>query len=66
MNEETRNFSLSSFKKASSAMVAKNEATYKGYSSWGGLRLYNERVRDYSLEEIEKIIESGSLVEQQR
>ena len=39
MNEETRNFSLSSFKKASSAMVAKNEATYKGYSSWGGLRL---------------------------
>lgn len=66
MNEETRNFSLSSFKKASSAMVAKNEATYKGYSSWGGPRLYNERVRDYSLEEIEKIIESGSLVEQQR
>ena len=66
MNEETRNFSLSSFKKASSAMVAKNEATYKGYGSWGGLRLYNERVKDYSLDEIETIIESGSLVEQQR
>lgn len=66
MEENNRNFSLSSFKKASSAMIAKNEATYRGYNGWDGLRLYQERVRDYSLEEIEKIINSGSVDEQQK
>ena len=66
MNEQVRNFSLSSFKKASTAMIAKNEMSYKGTNAWSKLRLYNEKTRDYTLEEIEKIIQSGSLVEQQR
>lgn len=66
MELDNRNFSLSSFKKASSAMIAKNENAYKGFNSWGGLRLFQDKVRDYSLEEIDKIIQSGSLTEQQK
>lgn len=66
MEEKNRNFSLASFKKASSAMVTKNESTYGGYNNWGGSRLLQEKIKDYSLNQIEEIINSGSLVEQQK
>ena len=49
---------LATFTKAISGMVAKNESSYNS-TRWG--RITRERVRDYSLEEIERIIESSSL-----
>ena len=49
---------LTTFSQAISNMVAKNESSYN-LSRWGKNRY--ERVKDYSLEEIENIIESGSV-----
>ena len=49
---------LATFSKAISDMVAKNESSYN-LTRWG--RNKYERVRDYTLEEIEKIIDSGSI-----
>ena len=49
---------LTTFTQAISNMVAKNESSYN-LSRWGKNRY--ERVKDYSLEEIENIIESGSV-----
>ena len=56
-------FDLASFKKSQSAMIATSETAYgtrPGISQWAG------RVKDYTEDEVKKIIESGSLVEQQR
>ena len=54
---QKRNFNLATFKKASESMIATNEDSYnRNYLSWDRPR----RVRDYSQEEIESIIESGS------
>lgn len=52
---------LATFTKAISGMVAKNESSYNS-TRWG--KITRERVRDYSLEEIERIIESSSLSSQ--
>lgn len=60
--EENKNFDLTSFKRANTGMIATNDSTYQGFGS----RKSVERVRDYSLAEIEKIINSSSLVEQQK
>jgi hypothetical protein len=57
------NFTLDSFKKSQSAMIATSDAAYGGRfgnAQWAG------RVRDYTEDEVKKIIESGSLLEQQR
>lgn len=57
------NFTLDSFKKSQSAMIATSESAYGsrfGNAQWTG------RVRDYTEDEVKKIIESGSLLEQQR
>ena len=57
------NFNLDSFKKSQSAMIATSDAAYgarPGQSQWA------ERTRDYTEEQVKRIIESGSLVEQQR
>lgn len=63
MTEQNRNYDLASFKRANTGMIATNDSTYKNY--WGS-RNSVQRVREYSLEEIEKIIQSGSLEEQQK
>ena len=57
------NFTLDSFKKSQSAMIATCDSAYGGRfgnAQWAG------RVRDYTEDEVKKIIESGSLLEQQR
>ena len=56
------NFSLDSFKKSQTAMIGTNDAAYgtrPGFQT-------SSRVKDYTEEEVKKIIESGALVEQQR
>ena len=62
MTEVSKNFDLASFKRANSGMIATNETAYK--SSWESL--ISSKIKDYSLQEIEKIISSGSLSEQQK
>ena len=63
MTDEFKNYDLASFKRANSGMIATNDTTYKG--RWGS-RNSVSKVKDYTLEEIEKIIQSGSLEEQQK
>ena len=62
MADVPRNFDLASFKRANSGMIATNTSTYQ--RRWD--RKSNTRLKDYSLEEVEKIINSGSLSEQQK
>ena len=64
VNELTRlhNFDLASFKKSQSAMIATSESTYG--TSYGGQ--WVSKTRDYTEDEVKRIIESGSLLEQQR
>ena len=62
MADVPRNFDLASFKRANSGMIATNASTYQ--RRWD--RQSNTRLKDYSLEEVEKIINSGSLSEQQK
>ena len=51
---------LSAFKKAEQILFPKNGSSYDGYST--GYR--RSVVKQYTLEEVEKIIESGSIDEQ--
>lgn len=53
---------LANFKKSFDGMVDVNDSTYLGWD-WRG-RQFREPLRDYSKEEIEKIVNSGSLVQQ--
>ena len=57
MSEQTKR-DLTSFTKAINAMIAKNETSYS--SGRYGIERY-ERVKEYTLEEIEEIIDSGSV-----
>ena len=59
--EPIHNFDLATFKKAQDTMIATSDRSYG--SRYG--RDYRDRVRDYTEEEVKKIIESGSLPEQQ-
>ena len=61
--EFKRNFDLASFKRASSGMVSKNDEVYGDYDylSW---RSRSRTLKDYKPEEIDNIINSGSLSEQ--
>ena len=55
------NFTLDSFKKSQSAMIATSDSAYNnrfGNAQWV------TRVKDYTEDEVKKIIESGSLLEQ--
>ena len=56
MDEQKRD--LTSFTKAITAMIAKNESSYN-LTRWGKNRY--ERVKEYTLEEIRNIIDSGSV-----
>ena len=44
-------------------MIAKNEASEDPFNNY---RRYNTKLKDYTLEEVDKIINSGSLAEQQK
>lgn len=61
--EAKRNFNLSSFQSASQRMIATNDAAYRN-SRFDFGRL--SRVKDYTQEEIERIVSNGSLAEQQK
>jgi len=56
MDEQKRD--LTSFTKAITGMIAKNESSYN-LTRWGKNRY--ERIKEYSLEEIKSIIDSGSV-----
>lgn len=62
MTNTERRFDLASFQKANATMIATNDNAYGGNYN----RQYRARVKDYSPEEIQRIIESGSLAEQQK
>lgn len=64
MEENTnlsRNFTLTSFQRAKERMIATNDSAYSSFYNMGGLK----RIKDYSEEEIQNIINNGSLAEQQ-
>ena len=62
MGEHT--IDLATFKKAGTRMIATNDNAYR-QSSWSSRRLELSHMREYTEVEIARIIESGSLVEQQ-
>lgn len=61
MDTNQKKFNLASFKRANDGMVAANGTVYR--SKYG--RTYTGIVKEYTLEEVERIIESGSLIKQQ-
>lgn len=63
--DNERNFDLSSFVKNKEKMIATNDNAYRDNFDISFGRYFN-KVRDYTTEEIEKIISSGSLSEQQK
>lgn len=66
MSEEkpNRNFDLASYKKSTEQMIATNDNSYaSSYNRWDYFR---KRRLNYTEEEIAKIIESGSIAEQQK
>lgn len=54
---------LELFRKSTEAMIKKNNEVY---SNWYGKRNFNRSIKNYTEEEIEKIISSGDLETQQR
>lgn len=60
-----RHFDLSSFSRAKDKMIATNDNAYRGVRSSLRERLW-ERMHEYTPEEIASIIQSGSIVEQQK
>ena len=59
--ERIHNFDLATFKKAQNSMIATSDRSYGSRYGYD----YRDRVRDYTEEEVKKIIESGSLNELQ-
>lgn len=63
MEEKKQRFEFVNFEKAVNKMVATNTSAYQG--TWSK-RVYRETGKTYKPEEVEKIIESGSIEEQRR
>lgn len=63
METNKTTFDLASFKRATAKMITTNDAAYGGLSSDRNRR---SRLKDYTPEEIDRIINSGSLIEQQK
>ena len=61
-SRKLHNFSLEDFKKSQTQMIATSD---QSYDIWGYGHQYRSRLKTYSTEEVEKIIDSGSLQEQQ-
>ena len=64
VNATERGFDLASFSRAKEKMIATNEAAYKG--NWDAARRQSLRLREYTTDEVNNIILSGSLSEQQK
>lgn len=65
-NIPAHNFTLESFAKAHDKMIATNDNSYNNYNGYDSWRARVQQLRDYSIDEIHRIISSGSLVEQQK
>ena len=63
-NSQNRNFDIASFKRATEGMISKNEESYGDYDYLSYRRTARTTLKDYKPEEIEQIINSGSLQEQ--
>ena len=63
-HNDPRNFDLTSFARAKEKMIATNERAYQDH--WNSLRGRPERIREYTPEEINSVITSGSLSDQQK
>ena len=61
-NENQKSFDLTSYNRAAEQMIARNANSYNSYdiNSWGSIR-----GRNYTLEEIQRIVDSGNLKDQQ-
>jgi hypothetical protein len=64
VENDSRNFDLTSFARANKKMIATNENAYK--SQWERTRTWTTKLTDYTQEEVLSIIESGSYSEQQK
>lgn len=62
---EERQFDLTSFKRANDTMIATNDAAYV-QNGWSAVRQEYYRVREYTPAEIHRIIQKGTLEEQQK
>jgi len=62
MDETIKSFDFDTFQKATNQMIATNDNAYKGRYD----RMVRSKLRDYTPEEIERIINSGALSEQQK
>ena len=62
-SKKLHNFDLSTFARAQQSLVATNDNAYNGY--YNNL-LSRERGKNYTEEEVKRIVETGSLEEQQR
>ena len=60
-----RNFDISSFARAKDKMIATNDNAYRGIRQTTRERIWGQ-MREYTPEQVASIIESGSLVEQQK
>ena len=60
--EKIHNFDLASFKKAQTTMIATSDNAYSSRAT----NQWRSRIKNYTEEEVKKIIESGSISEQQR
>ena len=58
---EQKSFDLATFARAKEKMIATNDAAYNNKYN----KQFRSRVKDYTPEEVERIINSGSLIEQQ-
>ena len=63
-NSQNRNFDIASFKRATEGMISKNDESYGDYDYLSYRRTARTTLKDYKPEEIEQIINSGSLQEQ--
>lgn len=63
MGETKKIDDLTTFKKAFSDMVIKSDVSWRGSFSE---RLFGRKLKEYTKEEVEKIINSGSILEQQK
>lgn len=64
MADENKNLDLANFSSAAKKMIAANDAAYN--SNYRTYSVYRARLREYTPEEIERILNSGSLIEKQK
>ena len=63
MEKKDKTYDLATFKRINDNMIATNETAYAG--EWS-TRWSRSRLKNYTKEEIERIIDSGSLLQQKQ